>query len=207
MLRTSLNVSSLAFSSPVVTEQDLVAGLPTSSSFTLSIIFLAAGFLGTALSILFVIPFLGRRTIFLSGLFLLSALQLLIAILDCIPSHPKSIPLTQAILMVIWNFVYDSTLGPITFVIITEVPAANLRAKSIAFTTAVQAVAGIIMTVAIPYLINPDQAGLRGKLGFVFGGLAAAGWLWGWWRVVETRGKTFEEIDGMFVAGSSRDEH
>jgi SP family general alpha glucoside:H+ symporter-like MFS transporter len=28
---------------------------------------------------------------------------------------------------------------------------------------------GIVMTVAIPYMINPDQANLRGKLGFFFG--------------------------------------
>jgi hypothetical protein len=41
------------------------------------------------------------------------------------------------------------------------------------FATAVQALVGIVMTVAIPYMINPDQANLRGKLGFFFGGLAA----------------------------------
>jgi hypothetical protein len=28
---------------------------------------------------------------------------------------------------------------------------------------------GIIMTVAIPYMLNPDQANWRGKVGFFYG--------------------------------------
>ncbi|RYD95227.1 MAG: hypothetical protein EOP50_08300 [Sphingobacteriales bacterium] len=35
------------------------------------------------------------------------------------------------------------------------------------------ALVGIIMTVAIPYLINPDAADLGGKLGFFFVNLSA----------------------------------
>lgn len=32
-----------------------------------------------------------------------------------------------------------------------------------------QALVGIVMTVAIPYMINPDQANWRGKIGFFYG--------------------------------------
>jgi hypothetical protein len=28
---------------------------------------------------------------------------------------------------------------------------------------------GIVMTVAIPYMINPDEANMRGKMGLFFG--------------------------------------
>jgi SP family general alpha glucoside:H+ symporter-like MFS transporter len=34
------------------------------------------------------------------------------------------------------------------------------------------------MTVAIPYLINPDQANGRGKIGFFFGGLSLISLIW-----------------------------
>lgn len=73
-----------------------------------------------------------------------------------------------------------------------------MRAKTIAIATAVQAVLGIVMTVAIPYLINPDEANLQGKLGFFFGGLAVLCWVWAYLRVPETRGRTYEELDVMF---------
>ena len=48
------------------------------------------------------------------------------------------------------------------------VDANKVRSKTIAVATAVQATANIIMTIAVPYIINPDQLDMRGKLGFVF---------------------------------------
>jgi SP family general alpha glucoside:H+ symporter-like MFS transporter len=73
-----------------------------------------------------------------------------------------------------------------------------VRSKTIAVATAVQAVVGIIMTVAIPYLINPAEANLKGKLGFFFGGLSLPCLVWCWYRVPEMKGRTYEELDIMF---------
>lgn len=63
---------------------------------------------------------------------------------------------------------------------------------------AFQAVLGIVMTVAIPYMINPDEANLQGKLGYYFGGLGALCLVWSYFRVPETKGRTFEELDVLF---------
>lgn len=73
-----------------------------------------------------------------------------------------------------------------------------MRSKTIAVATAFQAVVGIIMTVAIPYLINPDQANLKGKLGFFFGGLSVPCMIWCYFRVPEMKGRTYEELDIMY---------
>jgi hypothetical protein len=81
------------------------------------------------------------------------------------------------------------------------VAATRVRAKTIAVSTAVQAVLGIVMTVAIPYLMNPDQANVKGKLGFFFGGLACLSLVWAFFRVPETKGRTYEELDVMFERG------
>ena len=56
----------------------------------------------------------------------------------------------------------------------------------------------IAMTVAIPFMFNPDQANVRGKIGFFFGGLAALALGWSYLRVPETSGRTYEELDIMF---------
>ena len=185
--------------------------------------FLGVGFLGTIFS-WFLLIYFGRRIIYNSGLGLLAILQIVIGILDCVPNYidRPGVIWTQSSLMVIWNFFYDlvsrspyhlplkkanaevtntQTIGPVCFVILCECSATRVRGKTIAFATAVQASIGIVMTVAIPYMINPDQANLRGKLGFFFGGLAVLCFVWSYFRVPETKGRTYEELDIMFERG------
>ena len=118
-------------------------------------------------------------------------MQLIIGILDCVPNYTNrpGVIWAQSSLMLVWNFIYDLSIGPVCFVILCECSATRVRSRTIAFATAVQATAGIVMTIAIPYLINPDEANLRGKLGFFFGGLAVLCLCWAWFRVPETRGK------------------
>ncbi|TDZ75184.1 Maltose permease MAL31 [Colletotrichum trifolii] len=173
------------------------AGLPTDAAFDMAIGFLAIGFLGTVISWYFLIHY-GRRTIYITGLATLAILQLLIGILDCIPGRPSGVMWAESILMLVWNFAYDLSVGPICFVLISEVSATRVRSKTIALATAAQAFFGIIMTVAIPYMINPDEANMQGKLGFFFGGLAGMCLYWAWFRVPETLDRTFEELDVLF---------
>jgi len=70
---------------------------------------------------------------------------------------------------IVWNGVFDLTIGPVCYTIFTEISATKVRTKTIAVATASQALIAIIMTVAIPYMINPDQGNWRGKMGFFFG--------------------------------------
>ena len=125
----------------------------------MGVVFLLVGLIGTILSFI-ILPHLGRRTIYNTGLLILSILQFLIGILDCFRSHSNAIVWAQSVLMVIWNGFYDLSIGPVCFVLICEASAMKLRSKTIALATAVQALMGIVMTVAIPYLINPDQVSL-----------------------------------------------
>ena len=170
-----------------------LAGLPTAKAFDMGVGFLALGFVGTLFSWVLLIRF-GRRSIYLTGLALLVVLLLIIAILDCAPNYENrpAIRWTQSSLMLIWNFCYDFSVGPVCFVILCECSATKVRSKTIAIATAVQAMAGIVMTIAIPYMINPDQANMRGKLGFFFGGLSVFCFTWAYLRVPETKGRTYE---------------
>ena len=103
--------------------------------------------------------------------------------------------------MLAWSFTYNLSLGPVCFVILCEVSATRVRAKTIAVATAVQGVLGMLATITIPYIINPDGANLRGKLGFFWAASATACWIWAYRKVPETSGKTFGELDWLFEHG------
>jgi SP family general alpha glucoside:H+ symporter-like MFS transporter len=132
-----------------------VAGLPTSKAFDMGVGYLAVGFVGTVLSFILVTK-VGRRRIYTCGLAVLVVMMFLIGILDCAPNYKNrpGVIWAQSTFMVLWNGIYDLTIGPICFVLICEVSAANVRAKTIAVATAVQALFGIVMTVAIPYMLS-----------------------------------------------------
>ena len=112
--------------------------------------------------------------------------------------NASSVVWAQASLMDIWTFIYQMTVGPICFVIISEISATRLRSRTIAITTAIQALASIVFTVAMPYMLSSDQADWRGKAGFLFGGISFVCLIWCWFRIPESRRRTFEELDILF---------
>ncbi|KAL3474115.1 maltose permease [Aspergillus californicus] len=175
-----------------------LAGLDISHSFDLGVGVTACGVLGNFCS-WFILNSYGRRKMFISGMAILTALLLLIGIMDVVPTHAAK--WVQAASTVIYAFVYFMTIGAISFVLLGEVSTPLLRAKTTALATAVQAVFGIVMNVVVPYMVNPDEANMKGKVGFVFGGCAAVATLASWVYVPELKGRTFDEIDGMFARG------
>lgn len=174
-----------------------LAGLADGDSFNMGVGVTACGVTGNIVS-WFVVNNLGRRRTFTWGMFTLTSLLLLIGILDVVPTQGAQ--WAMGAITVIWAFVYFMTVGAMAFVILGETSASSLRAPTVAWATAVQAVMGLIMNFIIPYLVNPDEANLKGKVGFVFGGLGAIGTAWSFLFVPELKGRTFEEIDRLFFA-------
>ncbi|KAH8172507.1 sugar transporter domain-containing protein [Sarocladium implicatum] len=172
-----------------------LAGLDVSKSFDLGVGVTAAGVSATIISWFF-IERLGRRTIFLSGMFSLTVVLVLIGILDVI--HTGAAKWVQASLTIVYAFIYFATLGAMAFAILGEVSSTVLRAPTIAIATATQAAFGTLFNSVIPYMINPDEGDLKGKVGFIFGGLSAIASLWAFVFVPELKGRRFDEIDQMF---------
>lgn len=67
--------------------------------------------------------------------------------------------------------------------------------------TVVNGIAGAISGVALPFLMNPDQANLGGKIAFIYGGALALASAYIWWKWPETKGLRFAEIDELFEKG------
>lgn len=174
-----------------------LAGLQTAQAFNLGVGLLAVGFVGTCLSWP-LIANMGRRTIYNYGLVILTIIVFLIAILDVVPNYSLSTTWGQSSLMVVYNFFYDLTIGPLCFVIISETSSAKLRGKTIAISTTVNALINVACAVGIPYALNQNQGNMRGKLAFVFFGLTIPCLVWCFMALPETKGRTFDELDVMF---------
>jgi Na+/melibiose symporter-like transporter len=115
-----------------------------------------------------------------------------------IPKDNKGAIWAMASLMDTWTFVYQMTVGPICFVVISEMSATRLRERTIAIATAVQACASIVFTIAMPYMLNSNEANWGGKAGFLFGAVSALCLVWCYFRLPESRNRTYEELDILF---------
>lgn len=172
-----------------------LAGLPLGDSFNMGIGVTACGLLGNIVS-WFTVNRLGRRLLFVTGIFALTAILFIIGILDVVPTSGAK--WVQASLTVFYGFVYACSLGPMAFVLLGETSSTTLRAPTVALATATQAVMGTAFNFAIPYMVSPTAAHLNGKVGFVFGGLGLIASIWAWFFIPELRGRSFQEIDTMF---------
>lgn len=172
-----------------------LAGLPDAASFDMGVGVTACGLLGNIVS-WFVVNRVGRRKVFLTGMFSLTGILIIIGIMDVVPTSGAK--WVQAGLTVFYAFVYFLSLGAMAFVILGEASSTTLRAPTIALATATQAIMGTAFNFAIPYMVNKDAADLRGKVGFVFGGLGLIASIGSWFLIPELKDRTFDEIDQMF---------
>lgn len=90
------------------------------------------------------------------------------------------------------------SIADIVLRIISEISSTRLRTKTIALSTAVQAAANIVFTVAMPYMLNTEEANWGGKTGFLFGAISFVCLVWCHFRLPESRGRTYEELDILF---------
>ncbi|KZT57947.1 general substrate transporter [Calocera cornea HHB12733] len=172
-----------------------LAGFADENAFRLGVGVTAIGIVGNILAGLTMNRF-GRRFLFNWGMVGCAVVNFLIAFL-AIPGK-TSTNWAMAIFTLIYNFVYQIGIGPLGYVIFAEVSSARLRSKTVGFGILVNSLCGMIANIVIPYLVNPDEANLGGKVGFIFGGLGAIGTIWAWFFIPETKNRTVDELDVMF---------
>jgi SP family general alpha glucoside:H+ symporter-like MFS transporter len=173
------------------------AGLSPDDSYKLNLGGTAIAFCGTIAS-WFLMRRLGRRTLYLSGM---SGMCLLLFIIGCLAlSKDNSVKWGQSTLCILWLLTFSLTVGPIGWAIPAEVSSTRLRSKTVVLARNTYYIAQIVANVIEPYMINPSAWNWKGKTGF-FWFVAGFGTLvWAYFRLPETKGRTYEELDLMFAA-------
>lgn len=175
------------------------AGLNPSISFDFSVGGLGLACIGTIVS-WFLLAYVGRRTLYTWGLGLLAAIMLIVGIMASV-SNSKGSSFGQAGLVLLWLWSYYLTVGPVCYAIIAEIPASNVRNKSICLSRISYYLSQVVGNVIYPYMINPTEANWHGKTGYFFAGTGLLFFIWSFFRLPETKDRTFEELDILFVSG------
>ncbi|PWY94660.1 MFS alpha-glucoside transporter [Aspergillus sclerotioniger CBS 115572] len=174
-----------------------IAGLNTANAFSMNVGLTCMGLVGTLASYV-LISYAGRRTIYLWGCVVMAVLLFLIGILAAVPQHNTGPVWAMSALMVVCNLVYDMSVGPLCFTVMSEVSSVNLRGVTIALSNITVVIWSVIFAVAIPYALDTTGANWGGKVGFLFAGIGVLDTLWCYIFLPETKGRTFEELDWMF---------
>lgn len=172
------------------------AGLSTEGAFDLSLSQYAIGMVGTVFSWV-LMGYFGRRTLYLGGLTCLFTFLMIVGFIAIAPQNTATSWATGSMLLV-YTFFYDSSVGPVCYSLVAEIPSTRLRIKSVVLARNLYNCISIINGVIIPYMLNPDAWNWKGKAGFFWGSLCLCCIIWTFFRLPEPKGRTYGELDILF---------
>lgn len=173
------------------------AGIDPSNAYKIGFGDTGIAFIGTVLS-WFLLGYFGRRTLYVGGIATLTLTLLIIGIVS-VSSNSSGATWAQAALCLFWLFTYSLTVGPICYAIISEISAVRLRAKTVALSRNVYNLVTIVCVILEPYMMNPIEWNWKGKTAFFWCGSALLVTIWAFFRLPETKDRTYEELDILFA--------
>jgi SP family general alpha glucoside:H+ symporter-like MFS transporter len=174
------------------------AGMSANDAYKVNLGGTAIAFVGTIIA-WFLMHSFGRRRIYNTGMFIMSLLLLIIGCLDFGRASHQSVKWVQASLAVLWLFVFSMTVGPIGWAIPAEISATRLGQKTICLARISYYLVTIFANSIEPYMINPTEWNWRGKTGYFWAGTAFLMFVWAFFRLPESKNRTFAELDVLFV--------
>ncbi|CDK24449.1 unnamed protein product [Kuraishia capsulata CBS 1993] len=132
------------------------------------------------------------------GITALTVLNLIVACAGLNESNASAMTAASAFL-VMYNFFYNIAIGPLPYIMATEVSSVSLRAKTMALATITNYAFQCMWSFCLPYMFNADQANMGSKINFIFTGMSFLSIFVFYFIQPETAGRSFEEIDELFA--------
>ncbi|KAJ5678075.1 Maltose permease MAL61 [Penicillium maclennaniae] len=174
------------------------AGLPSTASFDFGMGEYALAIVGVFIA-WYLVPMVGRRTLLLYGTAFMTVTTFVIGLMGIpsITTHPN-IGYGIGTILLIEYFVFFITIGPIIYTIVTELPSNYLRNKTVGLARAVYNVAVLVYGQLVPRMMHTVAWNWGAKSGFFYGGFMGLGLIWAYFRLPETKNRTFAEMDILF---------
>ncbi|OAP59148.1 hypothetical protein AYL99_06446 [Fonsecaea erecta] len=172
-------------------------GLSAETTYTLSLFGTGLALLSTLANWFLVMPYFGRRRIYTTSMLVMALILYVIGVLNVWTSH-VFVAFTQALLTLVWTIVFQLSVGQLGWSIPGEVSSTRLRTKTICLARNAYYLVGFIGGVVQPYMMNPQALNWSGYTGLFWGTTAMLTWVWAWYRLPETKDRTYEELDILF---------
>lgn len=172
-------------------------GIPDNTAYYIGLGGTGIAFVGTCISWLYIHRF-GRRIIWLTGFATLTAILWTIGILASVPRQTLGLAWGQSLLCVVWLAAYSMSVGPIVYTIVAEVGSTRLRTHTVVLARSFYYVGNIICGGTLqPRMLAPGAWNWRGKTAYFWAVLATLTFVWGYFRMFETKDRTFGDMDYM----------
>ncbi|KZP26240.1 maltose permease [Athelia psychrophila] len=171
------------------------AGISTATSFSLNMVLNSMFIIGTIFS-WGLLTFFGRRTIYGVGMLTMSVTLFVIGGLGWLDT--TSAKWAIGTLLIVLNFIYNASLGPICYTLIGEISSTRLRQKSIVLSRVAYQIMNIVCGIIVPRMLSPTSWNWGAKSGIFWGASAGLSALYCFLRLPETRGRSYGELDLLF---------
>jgi MFS transporter, SP family, general alpha glucoside:H+ symporter len=175
-------------------------GLPAETTYNLSLFGTSLALLATLGNWFLLMPYYGRRTIYTTSMLVMAAILFIIGVLTIWTDH-FVVAMTQALLTLAWTITFQLSVGQLGWSIPAEVGSTRLRTKTICLARNAYYLVGFIGGAVQPYMLNPESLNWRGYTGLFWSTTAVMTFVWAWYRLPETKGRTYEELDLLFAKG------
>ncbi|OBT82356.1 hypothetical protein VE02_08299 [Pseudogymnoascus sp. 03VT05] len=122
---------------------------------------------GESLSWFGIMPYFGRRKIYMSGAFTMSAILFIIRILGT-KGNVMAVGYTQFALCLVWTFISQLSIGQLDWAIPAEVGSTRLR-QTLCLARNAHYITDVVGGVLQPYFMNPTEWNLKDYKGFIWG--------------------------------------
>ncbi|WRT69905.1 uncharacterized protein IL334_006896 [Kwoniella shivajii] len=173
------------------------AGMSATGAFNMNLVLSAMSIIGVAISWV-ALGWIGRRPIYLLGIGLEACCLLPIGILGAITQTDARLNAMGA-LMIIINLLFHFSLGPVCYAIVGELPSSRLRSRSIVLGRGVYVISAIIGSQLRARMVTATAWNWGPKSAFFWLGCNLVCFTWTFFRLPETGGFSFAELDILFA--------
>lgn len=172
------------------------AGMSTDTAFALGLITSALQWIFVMLSWILT-SYLGRRTIYVWGSLINVGFLVALGIAGSVGVSTAA-SLAQASLGLIVSVLFTLGPAPASWVIIGETSAIRLRPLTTGIGRASYYIVNIPCIFLASYMLNPQEANLGGKCGYVWGGTGFVCFVLAYFYLPEMKNRSYREIDILF---------
>ncbi|KAF2647261.1 sugar transporter [Lophiostoma macrostomum CBS 122681] len=101
-------------------------------------------------------------------------------------------------LLICFVMVYDSTIGPVTYSIVSEMSSTRLKSKTIVLARAGYNASNIVVNVLTNYQLGETAWNWGAKTAYFWAGTCGCVVVWVFFRLPEPKGRTYGELDVLF---------